>query len=104
MMAVVRRVGPGSAFKIGLVLYAILGLILGIFMACISLVAGSLGGLSMPAGGAPGSRLFGFGMGMGAIIFFPILYGVIGGIFAAIGAVVYNLVAGWVGGLEIDIS
>ena len=103
-MAVIRRIGPGSAFKVGLVLYAILGLVLGIFMAFISTIAGSLGGLAMPAAGAPGSRLFGFGMGIGAIIFFPILYGVFGGIFAAIGAVVYNLVASWVGGLEIDIT
>jgi hypothetical protein len=43
-------------------------------------------------------------MGAGAIIFLPIMYGVFGGIFAAIGAFVYNLVAGWVGGLEVDIS
>jgi len=28
----------------------------------------------------------------------------IGGIFAAIGAAVYNLAAGWVGGLEVDIN
>jgi hypothetical protein len=103
-MAIVRRVGPGSAFKIGLVLYAILGLVLGIFMAFLSTIAGSLGGLGMPGAGAPGSRVFGFGMGIGAVIFFPILYGVAGGVFAAIGAVVYNLVAGWVGGLEVDIN
>lgn len=103
-MAVVRRVGPGSAFKVGLVLYAILGLVLGIFMAFLSTVAGSLGGLAMPGAGAPGSRLFGFGMGLGAIIFFPILYGIVGGVCAAIGAVVYNLVAGWIGGLEVDLS
>jgi hypothetical protein len=43
-------------------------------------------------------------MGFGAIILFPICYGIIGGIFAAIGAAIYNLVAGWVGGLEVDIS
>jgi hypothetical protein len=71
-------------------------------MAFISMVAGNLGSMSQSA--APGARLFGFGMGLGAIIFFPICYGLIGGIFAAIGAFIYNLVAGWVGGLEVDIS
>jgi hypothetical protein len=101
-MAIVKRVGPGSAFKVGLVLYAILGLVLGIFMAFISMVAGSLGSMGQSA--APGAKLLGFGMGLGAIIFFPICYGLIGGILAAIGAAIYNLVAGWVGGLEVDIS
>lgn len=101
-MAILRRVGPGSAFKIGLVLYGIIGLLLGIVMACVSMVAGSLGGLGQSA--VPGARVLGLGMGFGAIIVFPLLYGVIGGVFAAIGAAIYNLVAGWVGGLEIDIS
>jgi hypothetical protein len=101
-MAIVRRVGPGSAFKVGLVLYALLGLVLGICMAFISMVAGTLGSMGQTAG--PNAKLFGFGMGFGAIIFFPLIYGLIGGIFAAIGAAIYNLVAGWVGGLEVDIS
>lgn len=101
-MATVKRIGPGSAFKVGLVVYAFLGLIIGCFMALFSMVAGSLG--SLAGGGAFGARAFGFGMGLGAIIIFPILYGIIGGIAGAIGAVVYNLAAGWVGGLEVDIS
>ena len=101
-MATLKRVAPGSAFKIGLAMYAILGLLLGIFMAFISMVAGTLGSLGESA--APGAKLLGFGMGFGAIILFPIGYGIIGGIFAAIGAAIYNLVAGWVGGLEVDIS
>jgi Transmembrane domain of unknown function (DUF3566) len=101
-MATLKRVGPGSAFKIGLVTYAILGLVLGIFVAFISMVMGNLSSLGQSAG--PGAKLFGMGMGFGAIIFFPIFYGLIGGIFGAIGAVIYNLVAGWVGGLEVDIS
>jgi hypothetical protein len=71
-------------------------------MALFSMVAGSLA--SMAGGQASGARLLGFGMGFGAIIIFPIFYGIIGGVFAAIGAVIYNLVAGWVGGLEVDIS
>jgi len=101
-MAKLKRIGPGSAFKVGLVLYALLGVFIGIIVACVSLVAGSLGPAA--AAGAPGARMLGFGMGFGAIIFFPVFYGVIGGIFAAVGAVIYNVVAGWVGGLEVDIN
>lgn len=101
-MAVLKRVGPGSAFKIGIVTYAILGLIIGLFAALFSMVAGTVGSLGSP--GAPGARAFALGFGMASIIIFPLLYGIIGGIIAAIGAVIYNLVAGWVGGLEVDIS
>jgi len=101
-MATVKRIAPGSAFKVGMVVYAFLGLIVGICFALFSMVAGSLGGLA--GGGVPGARAFGFGFGLGSIIIFPILYGIIGGISGAIGAAVYNLAAGWVGGLEVDIS
>ena len=101
-MAVLRRVSPGSAFKIGLVLYAILGLVMGLFMAVISVVTGSLGvGGATGVPGMPGGKMF---LGVGAIIFLPILYGVFGGVFAWISATIYNLVAGWVGGLEMDLN
>ena len=101
-MAVVRRIGPGSAFKVGLVLYGLLGLLLGIFVGLISMVTGSLASFAESA--APGAKLFGFGMGLGAIFFFPICYGIIGGVFGAISAAIYNLVASWVGGLEVDLT
>jgi hypothetical protein len=101
-MATVKRIAPGSAFKVGLVVYAFLGLIVGICMALFSMVAGSLG--SLAGGGVPGARTLGYGFGLGAIIIFPILYGIVGGIGGVIAAAVYNLAAGWVGGLEVDIS
>jgi len=101
-MATVKHIGPGSAFKVGLIVYAFVGLILGICMAIFSMVAGSLG--SMAGTGGPAAKIFGFGFGLGSIIFFPIFYGIIGGIAGAVGALVYNLAAGWVGGLEVDIS
>jgi hypothetical protein len=101
-MATLKRIGPGSAFKMGLVLYAILGVIVGVIMACVSMLVGSLG--SATGSGVPGARLFGFGLGLGSIIIFPVLYGVIGGVGGAITAVLYNVVAGWFGGLEVDIN
>jgi hypothetical protein len=96
-MATVKRISPGSAFKMGLALYGILGLILGVIFALISMLGGAF---------APGVQLGAFRMffGMGAIIMFPVCYGIVGGIGGAILTFLYNLVAGWVGGLEVDIS
>jgi hypothetical protein len=96
-MATVKRIGPGSAFKVGLALYGFLGLILGVIFALISMLGGTLA----PASQAGVFRMF---FGAGAIIMFPVCYGVVGGIGGVISAVLYNLVAGWVGGLEVDIS
>jgi len=101
-MATVKRIGPGSAFKIGLVVYTIFGLVVGVFMALFSMMIGSLGSLAGNA--APGARMLGFGLGLSSIIIVPIMYGIIGGIGGAIGALLYNLAAGWVGGIEVDIS
>jgi uncharacterized membrane protein YdcZ (DUF606 family) len=100
-MATVKRISPGSAFKVGMVVYAIFGLVVGACMAAFSMISGSLGGLM---GATPAARAIGFGFGASAIIIVPILYGVIGGIVGAVGAALYNLAAGWVGGLEVDIS
>ena len=43
-------------------------------------------------------------MGVAALIFLPIMYGVIGFIAGAIGAALYNLIAGIVGGIEIEVE
>jgi hypothetical protein len=101
-MATVKRIGPGSAFKVGLVLYAFLGLIVGVIMALVSMMVGSLG--SVPEASLPAVKALGFGLGIGSIIIFPIFYGIIGGIGGAISAFLYNLIAGWVGGLEVEIN
>jgi len=42
--------------------------------------------------------------GIAMLIFLPIMYGVIGFIAGAIGAALYNLVAGVVGGIEIEVE
>jgi hypothetical protein len=102
-MAIIARVSPSSAFKIGLALYAFLGLLVGALVAIFSVTAGSIVS-HLGQNAPPGlSGAVGVAGGVGAIIIMPILYGMIGGIAFAIGALIYNLVAGWVGGLEVDI-
>ena len=95
-MTVLKRVAPASAFKVGLVIYGFLGLILG---ALCSLMA--IAGVQF----AYHSRMpFLSRVGVFAIILCPLIYGIIGGIGALIGAAIYNLASGLVGGLEVDIS
>ena len=95
---VVKRIGPLSAAKISFALYAIIGLIVGAFVALISLAGVALGDR-----GSTGPFL-GMALGMGAIIVMPIFYGVLGFLIGLISAAVYNLAAGIVGGVEIDLQ
>jgi hypothetical protein len=89
---IIRRIEPMSAAKIAAVLYALMGFLLGLFFALIGSMAGGLGQMPIP---------FAAG-GFAAIILVPIVYACIGFIMTLIMAALYNLVAGWVGGVEIQ--
>jgi hypothetical protein len=43
-------------------------------------------------------------IGVGAVIFLPIFYGVMGLVAGAIVGALYNVFAGMVGGIEIDVA
>jgi hypothetical protein len=95
-MAVLKRIAPASAFKVGLVSYAVLGLIAGVFCGSIALAGVSF---------APHAHLpFAPAIGLFAVIVCPIVYGIIGGILTVISALLYNLAAKWVGGVEVEIN
>ena len=94
---VIKRISPMSAAKLQGILGVVMGLLLGGMFSLIAIVAGSLAS-GDDGGGAFGGMLF----GAGAVIILPIFYGVVGFVGGAIGAFVYNLAAGWVGGLEIE--
>jgi len=42
--------------------------------------------------------------GVGALVFMPVFYGVLGFVAGAVGAVIYNMFAGLVGGIELDLE
>lgn len=96
---VIRRVSPLSVGKVAGLLYAGIGLIIGGLFALVGVGASTLGRANMPA-----FPLAGMAMGVGAVVVIPILYGVVGAVFAMIGAALYNLVAGIVGGIQIDVQ
>ena len=95
---VVNRVGPLSLAKISGVLYAILGLVFGAFISGISMM-GLFGGDDADGGG-PMAMMF----GAAAIVLLPLFYGCLSFVMTLIMAALYNLVAGWVGGVELDIT
>ena len=83
----IRRFGIGQTAKVVAVLYALMGLV----FAPIFLLAAMFS-----------PKETGFGAGFAVAV--PILYGVCGFIFTAIGCALYNLVAGWVGGIEVELD
>ena len=86
---VLNRIGPLSAAKVVAVLYAIFGLIMGAFF--------SLAALFRADGGV--SPLW----GVAAVVIFPVLYGVLGFLVTLLATWLYNVVAGAVGGIELDL-
>lgn len=91
LIMILRRIDPVSTAKVAGILYALLGVLIGLFMA----LFGSL--FDAASGGG-----FGGSFGVAAIFIFPVMYGIIGLIGGLISAFLYNLVAGWVGGIEVE--
>ncbi|RPI50234.1 MAG: hypothetical protein EHM55_21870 [Acidobacteria bacterium] len=94
---IIKRIGPLSCAKLSGLLYAVIGLVLG---GIFSLVAVA-GGFASDTAGAGGVGAI---IGVGAVIVFPILYGLMGFVATLVAAWLYNVVAGIVGGVEVDIQ
>jgi hypothetical protein len=96
---VIRRVKPLSCAKVAGVIYALMGLIGGLLMSVAFMGLGTAMGEDSQLGAVMGGM-----MGIGSIIVLPIVYGVLGFILTAIAAFLYNIVAGVVGGIEIEVD
>jgi hypothetical protein len=96
----IRRINPLSCAKVGGLLYALIGLVIGALISLFALAIGTAAQMEDEAGGALVGMLF----GAGAIIIMPVFYGMLGAVGAVVSALVYNFVAGFVGGIEIEVS
>lgn len=108
-MTKIRRVGVLSMATTQAVLMMALSLVIVLFYAIIGgsfLALGAASGASSTGGsGLSPGQMAGMGIGMmiGLVIFVPIIYGSIGFVMGALGALVYNVVAKWTGGVEMEL-
>jgi uncharacterized membrane protein (DUF485 family) len=101
MIRRIKRIAPFQAGKILGILYGCMGLIFLPFFAIFALVSAFLPQAHANPG-PPAAVMAGIFFGMA--VFLPILYGIMGFIFGVLGAAVYNLIARWVGGFEVEVE
>lgn len=94
---IVKRVGVLSVAKVYGALSGSMGLLIGLILAAASAVGFGLSEGDQPA-------WIGGMLGVGAVIFLPLFYGVMGLVMGAIGAALYNLFAGLVGGVSLEVE
>ena len=94
---VVKSIGVASVAKMYGAISAGVGLLIGVCIALASMIGAGFADAGEPAIFAP---IF----GVGAVIIMPIFYGIMGVIGGAIGAVLYNVFAGMVGGVTLNVE
>lgn len=103
---IVRRVGVFSIAKIQGLLMFIIGLIIGVLYGLTVMIFGATILATMQRG-SDGPALGGISTivaGIVIMIAFPIFYGIMGFIGGAIGGLVYNIAAGVVGGIKLELE
>ncbi|MBU7014642.1 MAG: hypothetical protein HXS52_13980 [Theionarchaea archaeon] len=98
-MQEIKKVDILSFAKIEGAMGAVIGFIAGLIMAVVGLAAfgfADMAGAVMPRGA---SAFF----GVAAIIVLPIVYAILGFIGGLIMAFIYNVVAGWIGGIKVEL-
>ena len=98
----IRRIKPLSVGKIFGALYAAVALVIGAIVSVVSVFGGAIAAAEGGEGAA--GAAVGMLLGMGAVVFLPILYGGIAFVMGVISALLYNLFAGVVGGIEIEVQ
>lgn len=99
-MKKIKKFDPLSVMRIAAICYAALGLFEGLFVAAIFSFVG-VAARDSSQGLPPFLAPF---FGVASIVIFPILFGVIGAIGGGLGAVIYNVAARVVGGIQVEVE
>ncbi len=98
-MKEIKKIHTLSLAKIYGLSMAILGLIVGIFVGFIMFFVGSFFRTDSNFSSSLGASL-----GIAGFLFMPIAFGLLGFIFSALTALIYNMLASWVGGIKLEIT
>lgn len=94
-----KKITPLQLGKMLAVIYGLGSLIVVPFFLFAALIAS----FAPASPGTPAMPML-FGMGVGFILFVPVMYAASGFVFGVLGAFIYNLVAKWVGGIEVEVE
>lgn len=120
-MAELKRIDPVSTGKMFGIFLAVIGFLIGLVVTAVSIIFATMMPALLTMGEVPGMGTgtamdplsamgaipfmpaIGF-VGIGAVVIFPIIYGIIGFLYAAFAAAVYNFIAARIGGIRIDLG
>jgi hypothetical protein len=94
----IRSLGVLSVAKVSGLCYAAMGLCFIPFFLLFAAIG------SMVSKQQPNAQPFPVLFSVGFAIAAPFIYGIMGFVMGALGALVYNLIAGWIGGIEMDLQ
>ena len=100
----IRRFGVLSVAKMYGLLMFLFGLIFGVIYGLILIVFGAAISAMGPGRDAAAGGIGTVAMGVGMMIGLPLFYGILGFIMGAIGALIYNAVAGIIGGVKFELE
>ncbi len=95
----IKRITPLQLGKMLAVIHGGMSLLIVPFF----LLFGFIASLTPKTSGGPPMPVV-FGLGAGFAIFIPLIYAAMGFVLGVIGAFVYNLVAQWIGGIEVEVE
>jgi hypothetical protein len=100
----IKHVDITSVVKVCFVIYAILGMVIGLVYVLIALIFTSLLDFGSAFEGSGLLRIAATGIGILLVPLFALFYGLIGALAGLIGAAVYNLVAKALGGVKLTLE